>query len=63
MYEFNVGRVTITHQNIPLEIIFFCSLHKQQEYFNVIQNSARNGDETKTVFSEPSRGGYVIADD
>ena len=45
-----------------MDIIAFCSLHKQHEYSNIIKTSASNGDKTETVFSEISCGGYITAD-
>ena len=44
-------------------LIVFCSLHMKHYYFNIRKTRARDSDETKTVFSETSRGGYVAADD
>ena len=46
-----------------LVLIVFCSLHMQHDYFNIRKTRARDSDETKTVFFETSRGGYVAADD
>ena len=42
-----------------LELIVFCSSHKQQEYFNMRKISESDCDEIKTVFFETYCGGYV----
>ena len=49
-------------QKIPLELIAFCLLHKQQEYFGISKARVSDGDGDKTVRSEISYGGYIAAD-
>ena len=48
-------------KTVPLDVIFFCYLHTQKEFFKMSKTSVRNSDDTKTVFSEPSPGSYVTA--
>ena len=64
MYECNGRRETRTPQKeFLLELIDFCLLHTQQEYFKMRKSSASDGEGDETVRSGISHGGYVTADD
>ena len=48
---------------IPLDLIYFCLLHTQQEYSKMRKSSESNSDGDENVHSELSSGSYVTADD
>ena len=55
--------VMITHKKRIhwISLILFSTYTTR--YFKMRKTSARNGEETKKVFSYPSHGGYVTSDD
>ena len=53
-----------THpKHSPLEIILYCFIRTQQEYFNMSKICVISGVENETVFSETYHSGYVTSDD
>ena len=50
-------------KNSPLDLIAFCYLHTQNEYFKMRKISASDGDGDETVHSELFRVGYATAYD
>ena len=61
MYETYVEKQQPTKKN-TLELIHFCSINTQHEYFDTRKLCARNGDGYEIVHSEFYRGGYIISD-
>ena len=47
----------------PFELINFCSLHTQQQYFKMKKSRVIEGDVDETVHSELSHGGYATSDE